>query len=57
MSRPISPPITPAQAYFILGMTLCVGTAALTFAGLLYALSALAEAALPIVDRVLNWGG
>ena len=48
MTRPISPPIAPSIAI--------IAAMGALLAGLLFALSALAEAALPVVDQIMSWG-
>ena len=49
MTRPISPPIAPSIAI--------IAAMGALLAGILYAVYALAESALPVVDQILNWGG
>ena len=48
MNRPASPPIAPSIAI--------IAALGALFAGLLFALSALAEAALPVLDSIMKWG-
>jgi hypothetical protein len=48
MNRPVSPPIAPSIAI--------IAAIGALLAGFLFALSALAESALPVVMQLMNWG-
>ena len=50
-------PLTSEQAYFILGIGLSIASAGIVLFAALMAVSIAAEAALPVVDHILDWGG